>query len=126
MRAKVMSGEVLGVQGPIEAVVPTYYIDFSLSSGRVYEHPIPAGWNSMMVVHKGSFLIQGTKTALREGDCAAFVLSKTQEEAVRVQALEDDSRFVLLAGRPINEPIVRRGPFVLNTQEELEQAFFDY
>lgn len=56
--AKVISGEVLGVKGPIQAIVPTYYIDFSIVKDREYDHVIPKKWNSIIVVHKGSFMIQ--------------------------------------------------------------------
>ncbi len=54
VRAKVIAGEVLGVKGPIEAIVPTYYIDFTLERGKQYDHLIPKGWNSMIVVHEGA------------------------------------------------------------------------
>lgn len=55
MVAKVIAGEVFGVKGPIEAKVPTYFIDFYITIGTQYDHPIPKGWNSMIIVHKGSF-----------------------------------------------------------------------
>lgn len=53
-RAKVIAGDVLGVKGPIEAIVPTYFIDFTLAKDKEYDHLIPAGWNSMIIVHNGS------------------------------------------------------------------------
>jgi redox-sensitive bicupin YhaK (pirin superfamily) len=55
MTAKVMAGEVLGVKGPIEAIVPTYFIDFYFQKDKEYEHVIPKGWNSMMICHRGKF-----------------------------------------------------------------------
>jgi len=52
MSAKVIAGEVFGVQGPIEVRTPAYYIDISMcASGQEFEHMIPAGWNSMIVVY---------------------------------------------------------------------------
>lgn len=57
MTAKVISGEVFGVKGPIEAKVPTYFLDFYMMHDKHYDHPIPTGWNSMVIVHKGSFEI---------------------------------------------------------------------
>lgn len=57
IKAKVIAGEVFGVKGPIEAVTPTYYIDFYLGKGKTYDHKIPKGWNSMVVVHRGSVTV---------------------------------------------------------------------
>jgi redox-sensitive bicupin YhaK (pirin superfamily) len=125
MTAKVISGEVFGVKGPIEAKVPTYFLDFYLNKDKQYDHPIPKGWNSMIIVHQGSLETQGSKT-LKAGDCAVYDSSATMDQQIRVKALEDNTAFVLLAGLPINEPISRRGPFVLNTPQELKQTFYDY
>ena len=62
MTAKVISGEVFGVKGPIVARTPTYYLDFVFEKkGVKYEHVIPKGWNSMIVNYKGSLKIQGEK-----------------------------------------------------------------
>jgi redox-sensitive bicupin YhaK (pirin superfamily) len=72
----VISGEVFGVKGPIEANTPTYYLDFYMKEGSSYTHEIPKGWNSMILVHKGSFLINDS-LSLKFGDCAAFALSDT-------------------------------------------------
>lgn len=126
MTAKVIAGEVFGVKGPIEAIVPTYFLDFYMAKDKEYTHPIPAGWNSMIIVHKGSFSIQGGKKSLNAGDCAVFKTTSTSEQGIQVKALSADSAFVLLAGKPIGEPIARRGPFVLSTPEDLKQTFMDY
>lgn len=120
MTAKVIAGEVFGVKGPIEAIVPTYFLDFYMTKDKEYSHPIPAGWNSMIIVHKGSFSIQGGKKSLNAGDCAVFKTTSASEQGIQVKALSADSSFVLLAGKPIGEPIARRGPFVLSTPEDLK------
>ena len=52
--AKVIAGDVFGVKGPIEAITPAYYIDFTINKNKSYEHLIPKGWNAMIVVHDGS------------------------------------------------------------------------
>ncbi len=61
IKAKVISGEVFGVKGPIEAKVPTYFLDFYLSKDKEYQHPIPKSWNSMVIVHSGSIRVQNSK-----------------------------------------------------------------
>ena len=119
MTAKVISGEVFGVKGPIVARVPTYFLDFYMNKDKTYEHPIPKGWNSMIIVHSGSFEIQDSGKILNKGDCASFSTSDSEEQFIKVKALTDNSAFVLLAGQPLNEPISNRGPFVLNTPDEL-------
>ena len=63
MKAKVVSGDVFDVKGPIVARTPTYYIDFHFeNAGTTYSHVIPKGWNSMVVVHSGSIKVQGADT----------------------------------------------------------------
>ncbi|CDW91677.1 pirin [Stylonychia lemnae] len=126
-KAKVISGEVLGVKGPIEAVTPTYYIDFTMDRGQKYDHPIPAGWNSFILVYKGKIAIQDDESKqVAEGQAALFELTEGEEQVIRLQSLEDQTGLILLAGKPINEPIVQGGPFVLNTKEELMQAYSDF
>ena len=72
-----MAGDVFGVKGPVEGKTPTYFIDFTLSAGKVYEHKIPANWNSFILVHKGS--LEYGKLTLNEGDCAAFKISSVED-----------------------------------------------
>lgn len=55
--AKVIAGEVFGVKGPIEAIVPTYFLDFYFQKDKEYSHVIPKGWNAMIICHKGRFQI---------------------------------------------------------------------
>lgn len=126
MNSKVIAGEVFGVKGPIEAVTPTYYIDFNMQKNTEYEHVIPRDWNCMIVVHKGSIVVQGNGKELTYGHCAVFKLSELQQEKVHIKSLRDDTGFILLAGKPLREPIAWKGPFVMNTKAEIDQAFKDY
>lgn len=71
----------------------------------------------MVIVHSGSFEIQSSGKILKAGDCAAFKKSEDKEQYIRMKSLEDSSALILLAGQPLNEPIARRGPFVLSTPE---------
>ena len=125
MKVKVIAGEVFGVKGPITARTPAYFIDFVIKKGTTYQHVIPAEWNSMILCHQGQVTVQGTKR-LATGHCAVFNPSSSKDEALKFEVLEDDTRFIMLAGKPLNEPIAARGPFVLNTEKQLHEAFDDY
>ena len=62
---------------------------------------------------------------LENGQCAVFKTSEKQEELVRLKAASATAKFIILSGKPLNEPIIWNGPFILNTQEQLKQAYQD-
>lgn len=121
----VISGEALGVKSKIYTRTPTTFLDFRLSEGAKHVQPIPSGWTAFIYTLSGS-VHTGPDEDLREiephhtvvfedGDCVKFE-NKASEEA----------HFVLIAGEPIKEPVVQRGPFVMTTHEEIEQTIRDY
>ena len=122
-----MAGEVFGVKGPVQARTPAYFIDLTIQAGTSYEHVIPKEWNSMIICHQGSMNIQNnTKDVIKAGAAAVFNINASSDEVIKFDVLENNTRFIMLAGKPLNEPIAARGPFVLNEREELHQAFDDY
>jgi hypothetical protein len=125
VRVKVIAGEAAGVRGPIQqpATDPTY-LDIRLQPGARFEQPIAAGHNVFAYVYEGA-------ARFGEGQDAATVQARELAlfgpgEAIRVEGREADTRLILVAGRPIREPVARYGPFVMNTREELMQAFADF
>ena len=64
MEVKVIAGEVFNVKGPIEVRIPSYFIDFVMNKDTTYEHKIPAGWNSMIIVHQGSLKTQDNDSVI--------------------------------------------------------------
>lgn len=125
VRAKVIAGEVAGTRGPIEqpATTPTY-LDLRLGAGESYQHPVPAGHTVFAYVYEGS-------ARIGEGQEAATVQARElavlgEGELVAIEGREADTRLILVAGQPLREPVARYGPFVMNTQAELRQAFEDY
>jgi redox-sensitive bicupin YhaK (pirin superfamily) len=96
------------------------YFDVHLPAGGTFRHALPDGYNAFVYPYEGEVAIGG-KALLRQ---RAGVLST--EGDVEVAAGKEPARFLLLAGRPIGEPIVQYGPFVMNSVEEIEQAIRDY
>jgi redox-sensitive bicupin YhaK (pirin superfamily) len=116
------AGEINGVINPSTKRISTdpLYFDVELPANARFEHPITSGYNAVIYSYEGDVLI-GEKPLPKQ---AAAVLS-AEGNAV-ITAGESGSRFILLAGKPIGEPVVQYGPFVMNMREEIEQALADY
>lgn len=80
----------------------------------------------MLICHKGSFSVQDSKDKIETGNSVVFTPNNNTDELVKLNIHKDDTRIVMLAGKPLNEPIAAQGPFVLNEKEELYKAFEDY
>jgi len=124
-RAKVIAGSLVhdgeSTPGPIQGhATEPLYLDVELPAGVSFSHPVPAGHNAFVYPFEGSVSIGGRE--LRSN--GAGVLGAG--DAVEVLAGGEGARFLLLAGRPLGEPVVQYGPFVMNSREEIEQAIRDY
>ncbi len=109
-----------GTCGPVTGIATeAIFLDITLPAGTDYCEPIPKKHNAFIYLIYGSLqldeeLLDGGKLAsLSDGD------------GIEIKAIED-SRLLLIAGRPIGEPVARRGPFVMNTGEEIERAYQDF
>jgi redox-sensitive bicupin YhaK (pirin superfamily) len=113
------------IPGPIRGLATDpLYLDVALPAGARVVQPIAPGYNAFAYVFEGSVTI-GTGGAARAlGLHSAGVLS--DGDAVEAAAGPEGGRFLLLAGRPLREPVAQYGPFVMNTPEEVEQAIRDY
>ena len=120
--ARVIAGTLRGVRGPAHTVTPVGLFDLRLSGGGKCRVEIPEGHNAAVALLSGDVLLNGS-SALK-GDAKIAILSR-EGSAVEIEALAD-SKLLILSGEPINEPVVSHGPFVMNTQEEIRQAFADY
>ena len=118
---RVISGRIDGVRGPItEIVTDPLFLDVSLEPGGALSLPVQQGHSAFVYVFEGGGSVDGTHVppstlaVLADGD--------------RIDLLSGDRpmRLLLVAGRPLDEPIARWGPFVMNTQEEIAQAIEDY
>lgn len=123
---KVIAGETqIGDKQVTGAVVGLstnpLYLDVHIAPQQQVDIAVPDGHTALLYVYQDSAAVGDNRTAINAGQMA--VLSK--EGTVRIQG-NDETRLLLLAGKPINEPIVQYGPFVMNTPQEIEQAIQDY
>lgn len=118
---RLIAGEFDGIKGPARTFTAIDVWDMRLNAGRSVTLDLHAGRNTALVVLRGTVRINATEVA-REGQLALFERDGTQ---LRLEA-SDDAMVLLLSGEPIDEPIVGHGPFVMNTEQEIHQAFADY
>ncbi|HTR01760.1 MAG TPA: pirin family protein [Thermoanaerobaculia bacterium] len=119
-RVRVIAGAYQGVRGPAKTFTPVTMLDAALDAGGRAEFSFPARENLAILVMQGEIAIQD-ETA-RVGD---FVLFANEGERVTVEA-RSDARLLVLAGEPIEEPVVAYGPFVMNAEGEIRQAMLDF
>ncbi len=116
---RVVAGECMGVQSSIDTMVPIEYIHVRMDKMANLVKKIESNLNAMIYVFGGQITIGNE--IIQDGELA--ILSEGDEISIQSNI---SSEFLILAGPELNEPIARHGPFVMNTREEIQQAFFDY
>ena len=120
-RVRVLAGEFGGARGVVDdPATDVLYLDVALVAGARFSLPLDDSRNAFVYVFEGSARLAGE--ALAQHTLAVL----GQGDQVEIEAGADDVRFILVAGRPLGEPVVQYGPFVMNSREEIEQAFADY
>ncbi|MEU9126472.1 pirin family protein [Streptomyces sp. NPDC048506] len=120
-RLKVLAGRTHGVTGPFDTHVPVLVVHAALAPEATVRLPAPAGRNAAVYVLSGSAHTAGT--ALDDGHLGVL---DDAGDAVDVIGGPGGADILFLAGEPIGEPVVRSGPFVMNTRDEIAQAYADY
>jgi hypothetical protein len=122
---KVIAGRLDGAVGPVSqpATDPTY-MDIRLDAGVDFTLPLPESHSAFIYVYEGSVSVGVGREAATINAQELAVLGEGNE--VRLEGRAPRSRAILVAGRPLREPVARYGPFVMNTREEIMQAFADY
>jgi len=118
---KVIAGELFDVVGPVsEIITKPLFVDLDLQENAEIDIPIPEGKSSFLYIFEGSLHV----------DCEDIptdhLVTFGDGDILSIKAGAKGGRFILLAADPIKEPIARHGPFVMNTREEIYQAFDDY
>jgi redox-sensitive bicupin YhaK (pirin superfamily) len=118
---RVIAGDHDGHRGPARTFSPMNVWDVRLHAGKSIELPQPEGWSTLLVVLAGTVMLNG-EAVLREKQAATL---STEGTGVNIEA-NGDAKLLLLAGEPIDEPVVGYGPFVMNSQQEILQAIADF
>lgn len=120
-KVRVLAGDFGGLRGPVDAEATSpLYLDIALPAGGRLDVPVPAGHTAFAYVFEGRALLDGQPVA---SDVMALL---SDGDRLEVAAGEAPVRLILVAGRPLREPIVQHGPFVMNRPEEIQQAIADY
>ncbi|MCU7618950.1 pirin family protein [Chryseobacterium sp. PBS4-4] len=118
---EIIAGEFEGNKGPAFTFSPVNLMNAKLKSGGKANFNFPAKFNTAALVIEGNIIVNGEERAPFNN----FVLFRNEGESFTIEATED-SIILILSGEPINEPIFPHGPFVMNSREEIMQAFEDF
>ena len=125
VEAKVLVGNIGGVHGPVETgVTDPLYLDLSFAAGAASEITLPAEHNGFVYVYEGALEAGAEAAAQKLGKGTIGVLSTG--DRLRLAAGPEGAKALLIAGKPLREPVAKYGPFVMNTREEIQQAFVDF
>jgi hypothetical protein len=116
---RVIAGELFGLRGPGSTHTPISYAHLTLDAGAVVATPLPVGHRVLVYPMTGAVSIDGTR--VDDG-----VMAVVEGSHLEVQGVGSSSEVIVLTGEPIGEPVARYGPFVMNTEHELRQAFSDF
>lgn len=120
-KIRLVAGQVGTARGPVSGIdVDPVFLDSTLHQGATLRHVVPSRHTAFLLVIDGAVQVEGRE--VREGEVG--VLSTGDQVVVRGAA--GGGRVLFFAARPLGEPVARRGPFVMNTDAELQQAFDDY
>jgi len=116
---------VEGIAGPIQGVsTEPLFLDVRLPAGAHFTQPLAAGHNAFIYAYEGRLAVGAADETRPLGSHEAGVLASGERLEVRAEG--GAAAFLLLAARPLHEPVVQYGPFVMNTRDEIEQAIVDY
>ena len=124
-KVRVIAGKALGAEAIIDTHTPMVYHDWTIQPGGHVSIDISPDHNVGVYVFSGKVLVGSESQEVEDGQLAVLTTGSTIQLAVSTEQ-QTGARFLVLGGIPHGEPVARQGPFVMNTKEELQQAFADY
>lgn len=125
VKVRIIAGESLGKSARIDTRVPIQMLHFTIQPGGELLQSVPVEQSGLLYVFKGAATIGSDERKVEEGQAALLGSGDSVKLGVAADAA-GPAEILLLSGKPLNEPVARYGPFVMNTREEIEQAFRDY
>lgn len=125
VEVRVIAGESMGARSPVYTRTPTMYLDFTMKPSAHLRQPIPASWNAFAYVLEGEAAF-GSENAGPVGPHNLLLLGGGDGVEVWNRSAVKTFRFVLVAGEPLGEPVSQFGPFVMNTEEEIDRTIDDF
>ncbi|BAY66344.1 hypothetical protein NIES22_64830 [Calothrix brevissima NIES-22] len=126
VKVKVIAGEALGAISSIQTQTPIMYLHFTLQPGAIAVQPVPKEYNAFIYVLDGEGLFGTEKELAGDGQMVLFAQDGEEIAIANSANALSPLDFLLIAGVPLKEPVVRYGPFVMNTEAEIIQAIADY
>lgn len=123
---KVIAGESLGARAVIDTRIPIFYLHFMLQPGAKVQQPIPADYSAFAYVLEGAGLFGREQERAKRGQMIVFGRDGNAVALAAPEQVSTPLSALVIAGRPLHEPVARYGPFVMNTQAEIRQAIEDY
>jgi hypothetical protein len=119
----VIAGQCRGVAGAVQReFTEPLYLDIELQPGTAFEQPLPESHNAFLYVYRGQIEVVGESVPAQK---MAILANQPGRDGVALTT-KQGGRLLLIAGRPLREPIVQYGPFVMNSRDEIYQAMADY
>ena len=126
IKVRIIAGEAMGKKSPVYTNTPTMYLDFTLTPGAYLQQPIPIKWNAFVYVLEGEGVFGNPKTPPTISHHLLLLGSGSGDGLEAWNKSLKPLRFILVGGEPLGEPVAQLGPFVMNTQEEIDRTIEDY